>query len=108
MEKTSGGRQDLSQVTGLKTVSVIQNGHEAGQSKVSDVERKRGGHFGLGSLEWLVLCGGTDWKRGAEEGVSDLGNWELGGLTQRWKGRQVGTMCDEAEKSRHCFSTSSK
>lgn len=45
------------------------------------------GVLGLGSLEWLVLCGGYWIGAGAEEGVSDLGNWELGGLDQRWKGR---------------------
>lgn len=43
-----GLRQDLSQVTGLKIVSVIQNGHEGGQSKALEVERKRSG----GTLIW--------------------------------------------------------
>ena len=62
MEKTSGGRQDLSQVTGLKTVSVIQIGHEAVQSKVSDVERKRGGALWLGEFRMVGLV----WRYGLE------------------------------------------
>ena len=71
-------------------------------------EEEKWGYLDLESLEWLALSGRVDWKFGAEGGVSDLGNWETGGMTQRWKGRQVGKTCKEAEKSLHYFRTSSK
>lgn len=70
LEKTRGGRQDLSQVTGLKTVSVIQMVMRLARARCQMWRGREVGDFGLGNLEWLVLCSGMDWKYGAEEGVS--------------------------------------